>query len=297
MYDVIIIGAGPAGLNAALVLGRCRRRVLVCDSGSPRNAVSGALHGFLTRDGISPLELRRLGREQLGTYPSVEYRQSEAVDASRTDGGFDVVLAGGERVSSRMLLIATGVVDVLPEIAGIRECYGKSVFHCPYCDGWETRDLPIAVYGKEKEGVEFALELTGWSRDVFLCSDGWKPSPDELKRLERNGVGVRTDPIAALEAREGLLDAVIFRNAAPLPRRVLFFRPDQYQRSPLAERLGCGVTEGGVVETGSLQGSEVPRLYLAGDASRSVQLAIVAAAEGAQAAFAINTALLEEDLL
>jgi len=159
------------------------------------------------------------------------------------------------------------------------------------------RDRPLAVYGREEGGMEFALEMTGWSRDVVLCTDGWKPSPDEQKRLERNGVGVRTERVAGLEGKGGELNAVLFSNAPPLPRRGLFFRPAQYQRSPLAERLGCSVTEGGVVETGSLQRLPVERLFVAGDAARSVQLAVVAAAEGAEAAFAINMALLEEDLL
>jgi thioredoxin reductase len=296
MYDVIIIGAGPAGLSAALILGRCRRRVLICDSDLPRNAVSGALHGFLTRDGIDPLELRRLAREDLRNYPNVEFRQVEATDVSRTEDGFQVGLADGAGVSSRMLLIATGVIDILPEIPGIRQLYGRSVFHCPYCDGWEMRDRPLAVYGREDGGVEFALEMIGWSRDVVLCTDGWNPSPAERERLERNGVQIRREAIAGLEGRGGELTAVIFRSGPPLPRQALFFRPAQCQRSPLAEMLGCRVTDGGVVETGSLQGSEVPGLYLAGDASRSVQLAVVAAAEGAEAAFAINTALLQEDL-
>jgi thioredoxin reductase len=136
MFDVIIVGAGPAGLSAALVLGRCRRRVLVCDSGEPRNAASHGLHGFITRDGIKPKEFLRIGREELTQYETVELRDATVVAASREDDGFEVTLAGGERIASRKLLLATGVVDELPELEGLDQFYGRSVFHCPYCDGW-----------------------------------------------------------------------------------------------------------------------------------------------------------------
>src|SRR6266498_1985967 len=135
MFDVIIVGAGPAGLSAALILGRCRRRVLVCDIGHPRNAASHALHGFLTRDGIEPAELLRIAREQLHPYDSVELRAVEVTDATRVEHRFEVSLNDGGHLSCRKLLLATGVVDQVPAIAGIEMLYGRSVFHCPYCDG------------------------------------------------------------------------------------------------------------------------------------------------------------------
>src|SRR5262245_30346197 len=149
MYDVIIVGAGPAGLSAALMLGRSRRRVLVCDTGHPRNAAARAMHGFLTRDGMPPLEFLAIAREQLRQYDTVELRGVEVVEAAcHPDASFHVALADGARHTSRKLLIATGVVDNVPEIPGFRELYGRSVFHCPYCDGWEVRDQPLAIYGR-----------------------------------------------------------------------------------------------------------------------------------------------------
>jgi thioredoxin reductase len=295
MYDVIIAGGGIAGMSAALILGRCRRSVLICDTGAPRNWASDALHGFLSRDGIHPRELRRIARAQLKEYPSVVFRQKEVTDAHLIDGGYRVSFADGTSHDCRYLLIATGIVDRVPEVEGFADLYGQSVFHCPYCDGWEMRDQPIAVYGSGDEGAEYALELTGWTSDIVLCLDGGPMPPEErLKLMEANGVGLRPEKIVRLESNGGVLDRIVFESGEPLPRRAVFFSPDQFQASVLAEKLGCSIV-GGAVETKKLQQTH-ERMFVAGDAARSVQLAIVAASEGVEAAFAINTALLKEML-
>jgi thioredoxin reductase len=299
MYDVIIVGAGPAGLSAALMLGRCRRSVLICDTGQPRNAASHALHGYLSRDGIPPRDLLAIGRKELERYDTVEFRGEEVVDAEchKEAKRFEVVLQSGERFQSRKLLIATGVVDNLPEVEGIRELYGKSVFHCPYCDGWEVRDRPLAVYGRGEKGYGLALELTVWSRDLLLCTNG----PCELRdnqreRLERNRIVVREESIVRLEGKDGILDHVVFANGERVPRRALFFTEGQFQQSHLSTRLGCDFNEKGTVRTGKYETTHLPGLFVCGDASRRVQWVVVAAAEGAEAAFAINTDLIKDDV-
>ena len=296
MYDVVIVGAGPAGLSAALILGRSRRRVLVCDTGKPRNAASHAMHGFLSRDGMPPREFLRIARDQPRQYDTVEMRDIEVTSAKCVDGRFHVTLQGGDSVSSRKLLIATGVVDNLPDLPGFGELYGTSVFHCPYCDGWEVRDRPLAIYGRGARGYGLSLELTGWSRNLVLCTDGPSElSPEELQQLARQGIAVRTDRVVRLEGTERL-ERIVFDAGEPLAREALFFTTGQTQQSFLAHDLGCEINEKGTVRTGRYEATHLPGLYVAGDASRAVQWVVVAAAEGAEAAFAINTDLLKEDL-
>ena len=296
-YDVVIVGAGPAGLSAALILGRCRRSVLVCDAGKPRNWASHALHGYLTRDGVEPAEFRTIGRRELQQYETVEVRDIGAMKAECREGRFSVTLADRTEVSARKLLIATGVLDNLPEVPGMRELYGRSVFHCPYCDGWEVRDQPLAIYGRGARGLGLSLELTPWSRDLVLCTDG----PSELDadgrgRLERNGIALREERIRALEGSDGILERIVFEEGEALSRRALFFTTGQSQQSELAVLLGCEFNDKGTVRTGKYESTHLQGLYVAGDASRAVQWVIVAAAEGAEAAFAINTDLIREDL-
>jgi thioredoxin reductase len=296
--DVIIVGAGPAGLSAALILGRCRRSVLVFDSGKPRNAESQALHGFITRDGTAPREFLQLARRELAQYDTVTLRDEYVTAAEcKERGRFAVQLESGDRALARKLLLATGVCDNLPDIPGFRELYGRSVFHCPYCDGWELRDAPLAIYGRGDRGLGLALELTAWSHDLVLCTDG--PSEidaAQLERLARNDIEIREQPIARLEGRDGVLAHIVFGDGAILPRRALFFSTGQYQRSDLLVQLGCEFNDKGTVRTGKYETTHLPGLFVAGDASRAVQWVVVAAAEGAEAAFAINTDLISEDL-
>ena len=297
MIDVIIVGGGPAGLSAALVLGRCRRRVVLFDSGEYRNAASHAMHGFLSRDGIDPAELRRIARDQLARYDSVVLRDGIVVGARTTDGNFEVATATGETVRSRKLVLATGLIDELPSPTGASELYGHSIHHCPYCNGWEVRDQPLAIYGRgDAKGGGLALEMTQWSKDIVLCTDGPSGLSDEcLAKLERNNIPVFDTPISRFERMpDGM--KIWFADGKSVEKRAMFFNTSSRQRSDLARRLGCELDEKGGVKVGKFEATTVPGLYVAGDSSREVLQAIVGAGEGSEAAIAINTALLGEDL-
>jgi thioredoxin reductase len=292
--DVIIVGGGPAGLSAALILGRSRRRVIVCDAGTPRNAAAPWVRGFLSRDGINPWELRRIAEEQLEPY-GVELRRILVLGAKCIEGGFAVTLADQTVLRGRKLLLATGVTDVLPEVAGAKEYYGRGLHHCPYCDGWEVRDKALAVYGSGRSGLALSLKLKTWSPEIVLCTNG--PSrlpPGGAERLSRNGIRLREQPIARFAGDSERLTHVAFTTGEQLPCDAVFFTTGQKQRSELPRLLGCEFNRKGTVVVSRLQSTRIPGLYVAGDASWDVQLAIVAAAEGVKAGVAINTALAEE---
>jgi thioredoxin reductase len=295
--DVIIVGGGPAGLSAALILGRCRRDVLVCDMGEPRNSASRHLHGFLSRDRTPPGEFLREARAELNRYPSVEYVEAMVETAFRHDDHFELGLSDGRRFACRKLLLATGVADELPALKGLPALYGTSVFHCPYCDGFESRDRAIAVYGQGQRGLKLALHLLGWSRDLVLFTDG-DASLDRMARdkLERNRIRLREEKVEELESEQGALRAVVLQGGERVPRAALFFNTPSHLHSRLMKQLGCRFSDQEGVETGKYECTGVPGLYAAGNILRDVQLAIVAAADGARAAFGINQELSEESL-
>jgi thioredoxin reductase len=296
-WDVVIAGAGPAGLSAALVLGRARRKVLLCDTGTPRSWASKEMHGFLTRDCIAPDKFRQLAHDELARYPSVEFRSVEVTSAVRAaDGCFAITLGKSRRVRSRKLLIATGVFDRLPAIPRIEEFFGTSVFQCPYCDGWEVRGARVAVYGKRRRGLEMARALTAWTRHIVLCTDGAAMlSAADLRSLERNAIQVVEERIERLDGERGQLREIVFRGGRRLRRSALFFDTPSTNQSALAQALGCQFASHGGVKCGRYEATSVPGVFVAGNIIKDVQLAIVAAAEGTRAAFGINRALTRED--
>ncbi|GAA3945496.1 NAD(P)/FAD-dependent oxidoreductase [Hymenobacter algoricola] len=300
-YDVIIVGAGSAGLSAALLLGRCLRRVLVCGSGAPRNVTSPAVHAFFSRDGVKPADLLELGQEQLTPYTTVQVRTARVTAIRPTAAGFAVVAAGETgrsfTATTRKVLLATGVEDELPPLPGMRELWGRGVLHCPYCHGWEVRDTPLAVYGRGRQATGLALLISRWSKDVVVCTDGpGSLTVNARRRLRQQKIRVYEEPVSHLEAgRDGQLRHIVFRNGEKLARHAVFLQPPQHQRSALAQELGCRLNSKGAVWVDKHAQTSQPGVYAAGDTTPGAQKALIAAAEGMQAAIVINETLTREE--
>jgi thioredoxin reductase len=292
--DVVVVGGGPAGTSAALWLGRCRRTVLLVDAGRPRNARTRRTHGFPTRDGVPPRVLRRLARQELEAYPTVRTLRASVLSAGKGPGGFWVDLASGRRIHARAIVLATGVVDELPAVPGIAPLYGSSVFHCPYCDAYEFRDRRLAAYGAEAAGT--ALGLLTWSRSVVLFTDGAEPAHADRARLEAAGVSVVVTRVRRLTGRGTVLRGAVLETGEVVHCDALFFNEGQRKRARLAEDLGCDFTRGDAIETGEDTGTCVAGVYAVGDLTPNSQFLVVAAAEGARAAVAVNDRLAKEDL-
>lgn len=294
-YDVAIVGGGPAGLSAALVLGRATRSVVVFDSGQPRNRAARAIHGYLTRDGITPSQFIAQARADLRPY-RVDIVEREVRQAIRMPQG-DFLLQTSEagEVRARKVLLATGVRDDLPAITGFADFYGQSVHHCPYCDGWEHRGKRLAAIGAGNGAVGLALALRTWSESVAACVLDEEPDKEFAALAASNTIEIVSGAIASMEGVGGQVQCLRLASGATLRCDAVFFHADQYQRSSLPHRLGCQVDREGGVIVSDRQHTGVPGLFVAGDADREVQFVIVAAGQGATAAVAINRELQDEE--
>lgn len=296
LYDVIIVGGGPAGLNAAVVLGRARRRVVVFDTGNQRNRYSHGMHNYLTRDGILPNDFLAIARKELHAY-GVGYFEKGVRNVEKNETGiFKATTTDRKVYHSKKILIATGLQDILPDVEGIKEMYGISVFHCPYCDGWEIRDKRIALYARNKNGFDLALGLKTWSDDVTFLTDG----KHYLNRIERDTLAayqipVINKPILRVTGKKGQVEKIEFRNGDSLATDAIFFVNGYNQQCSLVEDLGCTINSKKVVITDKMQKTNIDGVYVAGDAAKDMHFVVVAAAEGAKAGVAINKELQKEE--
>ncbi|WP_117208000.1 NAD(P)/FAD-dependent oxidoreductase [Allorhizocola rhizosphaerae] len=306
MFDVIVVGGGPAGLSAALTLGRAIRPALLIDSGEYRNARAENMHNFLTRDGTPPSQFRAIAHSELKQYPTIETRTGTVDDATPLgDGeGFELTLGDGSTVHTRRLVLATGLADELPHIEGFGELWGRGIYHCPYCHGYEAaRGNPIAVLYNDGVMVDLALHLRRFTSDVVLCADGRVDELDEtvLNRLADNGVSVRDEKIVRLESGDEELERIVFESGEPLSRKALFAIGQFAQRSELPGKLGCRLLPDGCVEVDDFQATSVPGVYAAGDMAHRPSLPMplpfvaTATASGTIAAIAADKNLVATD--
>ena len=292
-YDVVVVGGGAAGLSAALVLGRARRRIAVIDAGHPRNAPAAHMHGFLSRDGMPPADLLASGRAEVRGY-GVELIDDRVVGIKP---GFSVELAGSQPLSARRILIATGARDELPDIPGVAERWGRDFLHCPYCHGWEVRDQPIAVLGTKAGSIPHALLVRQWSDDVIFFAHTVEPTRDELAQLRARGVHLVTGRVARLVIETDRLTGVEMVDGRVFARNAVFIRPvnTPHQDGRWAE-LGCVVDDSGFIVVDATGRTSVSGVWAAGNVVDPRFQVISSAGHGSATAIAINADLVREDV-
>lgn len=296
--DVLIVGGGPAGLSAALSLGLARKRVLLCDTGVPRNAAAVHLHNFVTRDGVAPADFRRIGREQLAAYPSVEVREARVASITGARGAFQVALEDGATLEAKRILLATGMIDETLPLDGFAELWGRSIFQCPYCHGWEIQDRAWGFLVSADHAamfLHFALLARGWTRDLTVFTHG-AFEVDEAARQTLSAANIRleTSPVARLLGHDGQLTGVALENGTTLPCAALFAHPPQRQVE-VVRALGLELDEQGFVAIDPMRReTSVPGVYAAGDLTTRQQGAIFGAAAGTHAATMLNAELTAE---
>ena len=299
-FDVAVIGGGAAGLSAALVLSRARRAVLVIDAGSPRNAPAAGVHGFLTRDGISPAELIETGQQEVAKYGGLVVR-GQAQAARRAAGGFEVTLDDGTLVTARRLVVTTGLVDELPAVPGLRERWGRDVLHCPYCHGWEFSDQAIGVLGSGPLSMHQASLFRQWTDDVvFFTHTAPALTDEQAEELAARGIRVIEGMVDSLEIADDRLTGVRMQDGAVVARRALVVAPRFVARSQVLADLGLRPTDhalgiGEYVAADAAGKTEIPGVWVAGNVTDLRAQVVVAAAGGATVAAAVNADLIAEE--
>jgi len=290
-YDVVILGGGPAGLSAALALGRASKRVRLCDSGPRRNATAEHIHNFVTRDGTPPNEFRAIARQQLLEYPSVEVRDERVLSIGGERGAFQIGLESGS-FEVRRVLLCTGMIDEMLPLEGFQEAWGHSIFQCPYCHGWEVRERVWAYLARDVEMLSFAPFLRGWRPDLTVFTNGAFEVPSStLEEFRAASIQVETKRIARFVHRGGLLEFVALEDGTRVPCEVLFAHPPQ-QQVELVQTLGLTLDSDGYVQVDPMsRQTSIPGIYAAGDLSTRMQGASFASALGVQAATTINREL------
>jgi thioredoxin reductase len=297
VFDCIVIGGGPSGLSASLTLGRARRKIALFDDETNRNRVTQESHGFITRDGIKPQEFKEIGLKELENYPSVSYFNTTITEILKDIGNerFFVATTEGQEFAAEKIILATGIQEVF-SIPSVRNYYGKSLFSCPYCDGWELRDKPLIVMAEKEDHVlHMAKLIYNWSEDLVVITNGVELSKEGVQELQKRNIILKSEPIKNLIGDDGYLQKIEFLSGETLIRSAGFVVPSFYRPNQFAEKLGCEVQENGTVVTDGAGRTTQKNIYIAGETEKSGPSSLmISAADGSKAAVSVNTDLTME---
>lgn len=296
-FDCAVIGAGPAGLSASLILGRSRRKIAVFDNGTNRNRVTQESHGFITRDGIKPEKFKEIGLTELGMYPSIQYVEKTVLAIMKQQSGwFTIKTSEQDEYVAERIVLATGIQEQFPLIPDIKKYYGKSLFSCPYCDGWELKDQPLIVITEnEAHAFHMGKLVYNWSENIVIATNGNEISHSILNEFRRKNIRVQTEPIKKLDGENGYLKIVEFDSGEKIERTGGFVVPSFKRRNPFAEQLGCEIDENSAIIADDVGRTSQKNIYTAGETAQAGPSSlIIAAAEGSKAATAVNIDITNE---
>lgn len=295
-FDVIIIGGSYSGLSAAMSLGRSLRKVLVIDSGLPCNKQTSHSHNFITQDGEKPAVISAKAKLQVDIYKTVQFFNGLAVKAFKTEKGFEITTRSGDVFTSRKVLFATGVKDLLPEINGFAECWGISVLHCPYCHGYEVKNEKTAIIANGEMGFEYAKLISNWTKDLRLCTNGKSElTPKQTQILNNHDVQIFEEQIESFENQGGYVQNIVFKNQDKVEVKAIYARPPFEQHCAIPEALGCDFNEQGLLKVDAMQKTNISGIFASGDCTTPMRSVAIAVSTGSFAGAVINKELIDED--
>ncbi|MGE8139983.1 NAD(P)/FAD-dependent oxidoreductase [Bacillus safensis] len=295
LLDCAIIGGGPAGLSAALVVGRGRKQVIVFDDELPRNRVTQESHGFITNDGMTPFEIRRAGEADLQKYPNIKIKRSRIVDIQKKEERFTLLTHEGDRFEAKKIILATGLQDILPEIEGIHDVYGKTLFSCPFCDGWELKDKALALIAENQRALHMAKLLSNWTKDLIVFTNGHVLAEEDKVLLTAHSIQVIDVPIVSIDHDNGQLRSLQLANGEIVKREGGFVASEFKQSAPFAEKLGCKMTKNAGIETDILGRTTVSGIFACGDNLGGPAQLVLAAAAGSQTGMGVIHEIVQEE--
>lgn len=296
-FDAIIIGGSYSGLSAAMALGRALRQVLIIDSGFPCNAQTPHSHNFITQDGETPHSIASKARDQVATYDTVKFHSGLVIDGTETASGFEIITEAGETFTTKKLLFATGVKDVMPPIDGAAACWGISMIHCPYCHGYEVRNEKTGILANGEIAFEFSKLILNWTKELTIFTNGKSTlSSDQTMKLKDKGIALIETEIVAFEHTNGVLEKVRFKDGEQMELKAMYAKLPFKQHSDLPEKLGCALTEQGYIHVDAFQKTNVPGILACGDNTTPMRSVSNAVAQGTLAGAMMNSELVNESL-